>query len=164
MLRGKAQVRCQCNHCACSGGHTIEGSDDRFIQHAHALHHGPGHVCKFQVLLHVPFQQLTDNVVNITARTEVISRAGKYNSVYFLIITQRFKEIAKLVIYLEGEGIHDLGAVEGQGRNAFAHFVQKIISHSRPLSHLSLLVGSPSLATLVGPSISLKTSHYRHRC
>src|SRR5947199_362074 len=75
-----------------------------------------------------PHQQITDNVVNMAAIAELISRAVKYNSVYFLIITRRFKEIAKSVIYLEGEGIHDLGAVERQGRNAFTHFVQKIIS------------------------------------
>ena len=75
---------------------------------------------------------------NIATGTESTARAGDYDNPYIFFIAQFCEEVCEFVIDLERDRVQPLGAIEGDGRDAVALFVEKSLRSIHKFISLSL--------------------------
>ena len=110
-VRHQSKITGQREHRASAGRDAIYRGDDRFLESAHVLYEITGHARKALMLLGGHSNQLADDFVHATPRTEAFARTGEnYNFDGFLVCCFGEKSL-QLGIGFKRQRIEPLGVV-----------------------------------------------------
>ena len=84
------------DHRARARRRAIEGGDDRLVEQPHVRDDRARHPRELEVRLHIPLQQLADDLMHIAAGAEAVAAAGEDEHLHRIVVTQRFEQIAEL--------------------------------------------------------------------
>ena len=101
--------------------HAIHRRNDRFAAKDHRLDQITRHPGKGQKLGHRAPDQGTDDVMHISAGTEVSAIRGEHHHIHIARESQRTKGVSQLGIAVKGQGVLAFGPRQADRGNAVAH-------------------------------------------